>query len=191
MWGFIGFVPWIVYAVIATGDEWRWGAIAGLVIAVVLVVVHKARRRAWDTMVIETSAVIFFALMTGYSLIWPDSAVTAYGPALVDVWLGLTAWGSLAIRKPFTLPIARTMAPEEVWHLPLFYRMNAIITGVWAASFTIAAIALGLALTLDPHATALVIGIKVATFVIPVIFTIRYPRAVRARGERNRAASNG
>jgi len=191
MWGFIGFVPWIVYAVIATSDEWRWGAIAGLAIAVVLVVVHKARRRTWDTMVIETSAVVFFALMTAYSLIQPDSPVTAYGPALVDVWLGLTAWGSLAIRKPFTLPIAKTMAPEEVWHLPLFYRMNAIITGVWAASFTVAAVALGLVLFLNPHATGLVIGIKVATFVIPVIFTIRYPQAVRARAEREQPVVNG
>lgn len=181
MWGFIGFVPWIVYAIIATGDEWRWGAIAGFVIALGLVVVHKARGRTWDTMVIETSAVVFFALMTVYSLIRPDSPITAYGPALVDFWLAVTAWGSLAIRKPFTLPIAKTMAPREVWDRPLFYRMNAIITGVWAVSFTVAAVALSLALALAPHATALVIGIKVATFVLPVIFTIRYPQAVQAR----------
>lgn len=190
MWGFIGFVPWIVYAIIATSDEWRWGAIAGLVIALALVIMNKARKKAWDTMVIETSAVIFFALMTVYSLIQPSSPLTAYGPALVDVWLGITAWGSLAIRKPFTLPIAKTMAPREVWDLPLFYRMNAIITGVWAVSFTVAAIALSLALALNPHGTALVIAIKVATFVIPVIFTIRYPQAVRARAERQRPVAD-
>lgn len=191
MWGFIGFVPWIVYAVIATSDEWRWGAIAGLVIALALVIGHKARGKAWDTMVIETSAVVFFALLTVYSLVQPRSELTEYGPALVDAWLAVTAWGSLAIRKPFTLPIAKTMAPREVWDLPLFYRMNAIITGVWAVSFTVAAVALSAVLALDPHATALVIGIKVATFVIPVIFTIRYPQAVRARAERQRPVVGG
>lgn len=189
MWGFIGFVPWIAYAVIATSDEWRWGAIAGLVIAVVLVIVNKARRKGWDQMVIETSAVVFFALLTAYSLIQPDSEFTKYGPALVDVWLAITAWGSLAVRKPFTLPIARTMAPEEVWHLPLFYRMNAIITGVWAASFTLSAIALGAVLAAGLHVTALVVTVKVASIVIPVIFTIRYPQVVRARAERTAQAN--
>lgn len=181
MWGLIGFAPWIVYAFVATSDEWRWGAIAGLVIAAVLVGIDRRRGKAWDQIVIETSALVFFALLTVYSLIQPDSPLTLYGPALVNAWLAVTAWGSLAIRKPFTLGIARTMAPEEVWRTPLFYRVNVVITSVWAAAFTIAAVALAVLLAVDRHATALVITVKVATFVLPAIFTVRYPRAVRAR----------
>ncbi|MFI7634001.1 hypothetical protein [Nonomuraea sp. NPDC049400] len=45
MRGLLGFLPWIVYAVIATGDEWRWGAIAGLVIALALVAVDRRGAR--------------------------------------------------------------------------------------------------------------------------------------------------
>jgi hypothetical protein len=132
-------------------------------------------------MVIESSAVVFFAALTAYSLIQPRSGLTMYGPALVNGWLAVTAWGSLVIRRPFTLGIARTQAPEEVWRTPAFYRINAIITSAWAVSFTIAAVALTAVLAVDPHATALVVTIKVASFVIPAIFTVRYTRVVRNR----------
>lgn len=177
----LGFAPWIVYAFVATGDEWRWGAIAGLVIALVLVAVDRRTGKEWDQMVIESSAAVFFALLTAYSLAQPDSPLTRYGPSLVNAWLAVTAWGSLALRRPFTLGIARTQAPEAVWRTARFYRINAIITSVWAAAFTIAAIGLAWVLALDPHATALVITIKVLTFAIPAVFTVRYTRVVAAR----------
>lgn len=177
----VGFLPWIVYAFVATGHEWRWGAITGLVIAVVLVVVDRRTGKGWDQTVIETSAVVFFALLTAYSLIRPQSGLTLYGPALVNGWLALTAWGSLAIRKPFTLGIARSQAPEEVWKTPRFYRVNVVITSVWAIAFTVAAVVLAIVLAVDPHATALVITVKVASFAVPAIFTVRYTQVVQNR----------
>jgi hypothetical protein len=185
MRGLLGFLPWIVYAVIATGDEWRWGAIAGLVIALALVVVDRRSGRAWDEIVIEASAALFFAVLTVLSLIDPHSPLTPYGPALVNVWLAGTAWGSLAIRKPFTLGIARTMAPKEIWETPAFYRINVIITTVWAAAFTLAAISLTFVLAAAPHATTVVIAIKVLSFVLPAVFTARYPKI----GERRARAA--
>ncbi|MEV0233784.1 hypothetical protein [Nonomuraea sp. NPDC050786] len=177
--GLIGFLPWIVYAVIATSDEWRSGAITGLVIALVLVVRDRWAGKAWDEMVIESSAAVFFACLTVLSLVDPHSPLTPYGPALVNVWLAGTAWGSLALRKPFTLGIARTMTSQEVWETPQFYRANAIITTVWAAAFTVAAVSLTLVLNAAPHATTLVIAIKVLTFAVPAVFTAWYPKHVR------------
>lgn len=177
----LGFAPWIIYAVIATGEEWRWGAIAGLLMALGLVVLDRRQGKAWDEMVIETSAALFFALLTVFSLLAPHSPVTPYGPALVNVWLAATAWGSLAIRKPFTLGIARSMTPAEVHETPQFYRVNAVITTVWAVAFTVAAVALTAVLAVAPHATTLVIVIKVITFVAPALFTFQYPKIVRAR----------
>ncbi|KAB8196508.1 hypothetical protein FH608_007170 [Nonomuraea phyllanthi] len=177
--GLLGFLPWILYAVIATGDEWRWGAITGLVIALVLVALDRRAGKTWDMMVIETSAALFFACLTVLSLAAPHSPLTPYGPALVNVWLAGTAWGSMAIRRPFTLGIARTMAPKEVWETPQFYRVNAVITAVWAVAFTIAAISLTIVLNVSPHATTLVIAIKVLSFVLPAVFTAWYPKHVR------------
>ncbi|MEV8633252.1 hypothetical protein AB0395_16485 [Streptosporangium sp. NPDC051023] len=178
---FLGFLPWIVYAVIATGDEWRYGALAGLVIALGVIFMDRRTGKAWDQMVIETSAAVFFVLVTLISFVDPGSPLMPYGPALVNAWLALTAWGSLAIRKPFTLGIARTMAPEEVWRTPQFYRVNAVITAVWGVAFVVAAVLLAVLLAVAPHATAAVITIKIVTFVAPMLFTIRYPKAVAAR----------
>ncbi|MEV4093151.1 hypothetical protein [Streptosporangium saharense] len=186
---FLGFLPWIVYAVIATGDEWRWGALAGLVIALGLIVVDRRSGKDWDQMVIETSAAIFFVLTAAISFADPSSSLMPYGPALVNAWLALTAWGSLAIRKPFTLGIARSMAPEEIWRTPRFYRVNAVITAVWGTAFVVAAVLLAVLLHVAPHATAVVIAVKVVTFVVPMVFTVRYPKIVSARYRDARGAA--
>ncbi|MFI6324978.1 hypothetical protein ACIBG8_46185 [Nonomuraea sp. NPDC050556] len=181
--GLIGFLPWIVYAFVATSDEWRWGAIVGLACAIVIVIIERTGGKTWDQAIIALSAVGFFAVITVYSLIQPDSSLTMYGPALVNVWLGITAWGSLAIRKPFTMGMAKAMAPKEMWDTPGFYKVNAIITTAWAVAFTVAAISLTWVLAVDQHATALVITIKVATFVAPALFTARYTRMAKARAQ--------
>ncbi|GAA3124803.1 hypothetical protein [Streptosporangium carneum] len=177
----LGFLPWIVYAVIATGDDWRYGALAGLVIALGVIVADRRAGKEWDQMVIETSAAVFFVLVALISFADPDSPLMPYGPALVNAWLAVTAWGSLAIRRPFTLGIARSMAPREVWQTPRFYRVNAVITSVWGVAFTVAAVGLALLLRVAPHATAAVVTIKIVTFVAPMIFTARYPKVVAAR----------
>lgn len=177
----LGFLPWVVYAVIATGDDWRYGAVAGLVIALAVIVADRRAGKDWDQMVIESSAAVFFTVITLISFVSPDSPLMPYGPALVNVWLGITSWGSLAVRKPFTLGIARSMTPPEVWRTPRFYRVNAIITSVWGVSFIVAAVSLAALLHVAPHATAAVLTIKIVTFAAPAVFTARYPRIVKAR----------
>ncbi|MFC4591624.1 DUF3159 domain-containing protein [Sphaerisporangium corydalis] len=177
----LGFLPWIAYAVLATSDNWRYGAMVGLAIALVLVVLDRRSGKQWDQMVIECSAVVFLTLAIVISLAAPGASFMRYGPALVDGWLALTAWGSLAIRKPFTLGIARSMAPREVWETPVFYRINAVITSVWGTAFVVAGVALAVLLYSAPHATAAVIAVKVIGFAAPAVFTARYPKIVAAR----------
>ena len=58
-----------------------------------------------------------------------------------------------------------------------------IITLVWAISFTVGGLAGIALLNYAPHATAALIALKVACFAVPVAFTIRYPRSVRARAQ--------
>ncbi|MET9066427.1 hypothetical protein [Streptosporangium sandarakinum] len=177
----LGFLPWIVYAVVATSDEWRYGAILGLVIAAGVIVVDRRAGRTWDQMVIEVSAAAFFLPITVISFASPDSPLMPYGPALVNAWLALTAWGSLAVRRPFTLGIARRTTPPEVWRTPLFLRVNVVITTVWGAAFTVAAVALAVLLHEAPHATAAVVTVKILCFAVPAAFTVRYPKTVAAR----------
>ena len=69
----LGFLPWIVYAVIATSDNWRYGAVAGLVIALAVIVADRRAGKDWDQMVIESSAAVFFTVITLISFVSPDS----------------------------------------------------------------------------------------------------------------------
>ncbi|WKX71701.1 hypothetical protein [Streptomyces sp. XD-27] len=176
-----GFIPWIAFVVMATRIGWGYGALTGLVLAGGLLVADRRAGRAWGELVIEVSGVGFFAVLGGMALAAPDSPLKDYAPAMSLAWLGATAWISLAIRKPFTLGIARRSAPPEVWGLPLFYRINAVVTSVWAVAFTLNAAALAVLLHEAPHATAAVIAVKVAGFALPALFTARYPAIAKAR----------
>ncbi|GAB3006689.1 hypothetical protein LWP59_29545 [Amycolatopsis acidiphila] len=175
------FAPWIVYAAVATQLDWRYSALVGLLLSAGLVVWERRERRPWDSMVIELSAAVFFGLLAVFAFADPGSAASDQVVTMSSAWLALTAWGSLVIGRPFTLGIARQMVQPQLWRNPLFRRTNVVITAVWASAFTIEALALGFLLAFAPHATAAVVTFKVAGFAVPVLFTIRYPRIVRAR----------
>src|SRR5690349_3858062 len=122
------FAPWIVFAVLSTNGESRWGALGAVVLAVGLLVLDRSRGKAWDALIIESSSALFFGALTVASFTVNHAPLGDYGPAVAGAWLALTSWGSLAIRRPFTLGIAKTMVPKELHGHPMFFRTNAIIT---------------------------------------------------------------
>ncbi|WP_033294605.1 hypothetical protein [Amycolatopsis jejuensis] len=178
------FLPWIAFAIVSTQAGWRWSGLIGLVLAGGLLVLERRRGKGWSTLFIEVSALAFFAILTIWAFSDPGSPLRDYVGALTDLWLALTAWGSIAARHPFTLGIARTMVPPEIAATAVFKRVNLIITSVWAASFTVAGIAETLLLHYAPHATVALVVLKVLGFAVPVAFTVRYPRIVRARAKK-------
>ncbi|MEV4311442.1 hypothetical protein [Actinocrispum sp. NPDC049592] len=177
------FAPWIVFAVLSTNGESRWGALGAVVLAAGLLVLDRSRGKAWDALIIESSSALFFGALTVASFTISHAPLGDYGPAVAGGWLALTSWGSLAIRRPFTLGIAKTMVPKELHGHPMFLRTNAIITAAWGIAFTLEAVLLTVLLGVAPYATAALITIKIASFVLPAIFTIRYQQIVRARQE--------
>ncbi|MEU8827559.1 hypothetical protein [Streptomyces sp. NPDC048636] len=174
-----GFIPWIAFAVVSSLG-WQWGALAGLVIAAVLLVQQRRSGVDADALVLECSTVIFFASLTALSFARPHSALEAYDGALALGWLALTAWLTVAVRRPFTTGIARRQAPREVWGTPLFRRVNVVITTVWATAFTLSAAALVVVRAADLDDTVST-AVQVAGFVLPAMFTARYPERARAR----------
>jgi hypothetical protein len=172
------FLPWIAYAVISTGNDSRWGALVAFAAAVLLIVLDRRIGRHWDALVIELSSTLYFGVLAVVAFTVDPAPLGVYGAALSIAWLGLTAWISLAIRKPFTLGIARAMVPPEVWESPVFYRTNALITTAWAVSFTAEAVLLA---ALVDAEIGIVIAVKIAGFVLPAIFTIRYSKAAHRK----------
>ncbi|MGH3165406.1 MAG: hypothetical protein ACRDN0_05870 [Trebonia sp.] len=174
-----GFIPWIAFAAISPAG-WQWGALVALLIAVMLLGRQRRGGVAVDALVLETSTIIYFAALTALAFAVPHSPLHAYTGALSFGWLALTAWGSIAVRHPFTLGIARLSTPREYWDTLQFLRVNAIITTAWAVAFTVTAAAIAIC-DASGAGTVAAIACEVAGFVIPAVFTARYPKAVQSR----------
>ncbi|MFD5394622.1 hypothetical protein ACFWJW_10395 [Streptomyces sp. NPDC127097] len=174
-----GFIPWLVFAGVSSAG-WQWGALAGLATAVALLIADRAGGLALDLRLLEYGTIVFFAALGILAFTHPDSGLKMYGSALSMGWLALIAWVSIAVRRPFTMGIARRMAPPEVWHTPLFRHINVVLTAAWALSFTLTALAQTAASAYGWH-VAVSIVLQLAGFVLPARFTAAYPERARAR----------
>ncbi|MFB0632807.1 hypothetical protein [Streptomyces sp. AB3(2024)] len=176
------FLPWIVFAVFPSG-QWQWGALAALVAAVAVTLQQRRAGAGLDALIIEIGSAVFFAVLAGVAFADPHSAAHAYSAALSSATLALIAGGSLLLGRPFTLGIAKRTTPREVWGLKPFVRINTVITGVWTAAFAVTAGALtALAHAGQGHSTAATL-VQAAGFVVPMLFTVRYVAAARAKAQ--------
>jgi hypothetical protein len=183
-----GFIPWIAFAVISSWG-WQWGALAALLIGLFLLRKQHRTGMGYDALILETSTVIYFLVLTVLAFADPTSPLRPYSGVLSFAWLALTAWGTLAVRRPFTLGIAKLSAPQQFWNTPQFMHINVVLTTVWAAAFTLTAAAV--AICDVAHAGTIAATVcQVIGFVIPAVFTARYPKIVQARYARAAHAAN-
>ncbi|MEV6558043.1 hypothetical protein AB0M22_20175 [Nocardia sp. NPDC051756] len=171
------FAPWIVYAIIPSA-HWQWAALIALLLSVVEVTRQLRAGRTLDALMIALGSLVFFAALTVLAFADPNTALHPYSPALSSGVLALIAIVSLAVRKPFTLGIAKQSSPKELWDNPVFIRTAYVLTSVWAASFTVGCVVL----TFLAHADSAPRTIaQVLAFVIPVVFTIRYVAYIQSK----------
>ncbi|HWC84555.1 MAG TPA: hypothetical protein VG756_31750 [Pseudonocardiaceae bacterium] len=182
-----GFAPWIALAVLSAAG-WQWGALAGLVIGLALLVRQLRAGTAADALILEISTTVYFVALTALAFAAPNSPLHHYSGVLSFGWLALTAWSTLAARRPFTLGIARRSTPRERWATPAFLRVNVVITAVWAGFFTLTAIAVAICDATGAGSAATIVC-QVVGFVVPAVFTARYPKIVRARYAAARTAN--
>jgi hypothetical protein len=173
-----GFAPWIVFGGLSAFD-WRIAALAGLATAVLATVYALMIGQPPDALILDIGAVLFLAVVAIIGFIDADSPIADWVDTLSLLWLMIVAWGSIAIRRPFTLGIGRLSVPREMWDHPLFYKVNVVITAVWAATFTVITVAHLVVHLADAGLTArLAIN---AAYVVPIVFTNRYPKIMQAR----------
>ena len=165
--------------------------VAGLVgaFAVSTFLCLRMLRRGESIKILEVGSLILFGLLTGYTLMAAPQWTVATVRLAVDGGLFAIALVSLAIDRPFTLQYAREQVPEQYWELPIFLTTNRIITGVWAATFAILVAADAAAEYVSAIPIWVDVVVSIAAFAGAVVFSRRYPEAVRrralaARGER-------
>ncbi|MFF7602773.1 hypothetical protein [Streptomyces mirabilis] len=174
-----GFIPWIVAGVVSSFD-WRWGAIAGLVSGLLLLLQDRFRGVGLDALILEISTVAYFVVVGAVAVADPGSALADQTDVVSFGWLAATAWGTLAIRRPFTLGIAKRQTPPEYWDMPEFVRVNNHITSAWGAGFTFIGVSLAVCGAVDAPAWV-GIAAHVAGLVGPAVFTKVYPARAQAR----------
>ncbi|MGB2921237.1 MAG: hypothetical protein WA944_21635 [Mycobacterium sp.] len=175
---FVGFIPWIIYWVVADGPStWMFGAICA-VLAVLIMGVSAGfgELRLLDivTAVFFTGVTVVAAIVGAQDRDWMDSHATALSSGV----LAVMALGSLAF-EPFTAQYAPPSAPREEWEEAAFRRTNQVLTLMWALVFALIAV-LGYVAVASPetvHWTKAVIPVVV--IVGAVGMTQIYPRQAR------------
>ena len=177
---FIGFIPWIIYWVVADGPStWMFGAICAVLATLLLgVSVGFAGLRLLDIVTaVFFGAVTVVGLFVGaQDLDWMDT----YATTLSSGALAVMALVSLAF-EPFTAQYAPPSAARQDWEEAAFRRTNQVLTLMWALVFALIAV-LGYLAVMAPatvHVTKAVIPVVVIIGAIGM--TLTYPAKVREK----------
>jgi hypothetical protein len=136
----IGFLPWIILAVL--GNRWFALALVLALAAAAVTTVRQVRGRSLKILDTITFAFFLFVLVGVVGFRWMTLAT--YMSLLANATLTAIAWGSLLAGAPFTIQYAREQVAPEFWHSPLFIRTNQHITAVWGLDFFLSALGFAL-----------------------------------------------
>jgi uncharacterized membrane protein len=177
---FAGFVPWIIFWVVAgSPSTWEYGAIGAALAAIILALPWTTHR---SVKMLDAATIVFFVALAVVGAVvgaedrdWLDR----YSMVISSAALGLLALVSLAF-VPFTEQYAREQTPREVWGNPEFRRINRVLTLVWALTF-IATAVLGYIAVIAPGTS------DWTNWILPIVlivgafkFTARYPERTGA-----------
>jgi uncharacterized membrane protein len=137
---FAGFVPWIIFWVVANSPStWEYGAIGAALAGIILALPWTTHR---SVKILDVATIVFFVALAVIGAVagaedrdWLDR----YSMVISSGALGLLALGSLAF-VPFTEQYVREQTPPEVWGNPEFRRINRVLTLVWALTFIATAV---------------------------------------------------
>jgi hypothetical protein len=177
---FVGFVPWIIYWVVAEGPStWMFGALSAVLSAIILgVSMGRGGPR-----LLEIVTIVFFVGVTAAGIIvgardrdWMDT----YATTLSSGVLAIMALGSLVF-TPFTEQYANPSRQLEDWEKLAFRQTNRVLTLMWALVFALISV-------LGYYATQVPESQDWTNWVIPIVvivgavgMTQTYPTRVRER----------
>jgi hypothetical protein len=177
---FVGFVPWIIFWVVAGPSTWEYATLGALLAAVILAVPDAERH---SLKVLDVTTIAFFAVLSVLAVFLDASDLSwleDYSQAISSGVLAVIVLGSLAF-VPFTEQYARESAPREVWDTPRFRQVNRSLTTVWGLVFAASALCGVIAQNVDS-------GQDWLNWIIPIVLIVgafKYTNTVteQRRGE--------
>lgn len=185
----IGFAPFVAFFIAMRSISPLAGLAAAFVVSLLLCL--RMWRRGESLKVLELGSLALFALLLLYTVSAAPQWTVATVRLAVDAGLLAIVLVSLAIGRPFTLQYAREQVPKEYWASPRFLAVNRHITLAWAAALAVMVAADAAAEYVSAIPLWVDVAATVAAFAGAVIFTVRYPAAVRRAAEAAASATPG
>jgi hypothetical protein len=185
----IGFLPWIVFSLVATRvGPGAVGAAALLALVVAVVLTVRSARRGEPPKLLELTGIGVFAVMGAIAVIEPasDAVFAFYGRGLAALALAVLVFVTLPFR-PFTEQYARASVPRQYWDSPAFHTVNRRISAAWGGTIAVMAVGHLIAGALAANAAESTgyltsrPGDLILNWVIPgllVVATVRYTQRV-------------
>jgi hypothetical protein len=182
----VGFAPWILVAVVEGPGRVSLAAALGAALAVATCAAGAAVNVR--PKLLDVTAIIFFtalAVAAALASAGTQRWLGVWSAELSNVMIAAITGLSLAVRRPFTLAYARETYDREFWDLPIFLRINYVISAVWASAFVLIAIVgyIGDGPLHQPNNLWTAWILPIGALVLAIKFTGWYPdRAVAAAG---------
>jgi hypothetical protein len=130
----LGFLPWIVFAVLSGPSRWRLNA--AIIVALALVLVMGCKQLA-KGFILTWGSLLFFGANLVMVVLLSNLWVIKNLDILAKGTLAAIAWLSIFLGKPFVLQYARETVPLERQASPLFYQTCRTLAVIWGVVFLI------------------------------------------------------
>lgn len=176
-------LPWVVYAFISADNHWGVATAGGTIMCLVYLAVL---RQQTTVKLMDLTTLAFFVTASILMIGLHSKILPVYQVMIIWSFYAVAGWASIAAGMPFTAAYAREEQPPEVWDLPIFHRLNRIMTLFWCGLFSVNVGFGAIAVMVGGNLGRLVPGFLIPTglliygFVFSRHFPMRYVARVNA-----------
>ena len=183
----LAFLPWLVYIFASGANHWGIATAGGAITCVIYLVML---RRQTTIKLMDWTTLAFFVIASILMIGLHSTILPIYQVMIIWSFYAVAAWTSIAVGKPFTVAYAREEQPPEVWDLPIFHRLNWILTLFWCGLFSVN-VGFGLIAALAGGNLGKLVGflIPAGLLIYGMVFSKRFPMRYVARVNAAAAAS--
>ena len=128
------FLPWLVYIFASAGQNWAIATAGG---AVTCVMYLALLRRHSTIKLMDWTTLAFFLTASILMIGLHSTTLPEYQVMIIWSFYAVAGWASVVMQAPFTTAYAKEEQPPEVWELPIFRRINWLLTFFWCGLFSV------------------------------------------------------
>ena len=182
-----GFLPWLVYIFGSAGNHWGVATAGGMIMCLVYLSVLS---RQATIKLMDWTTLAFFVTASILTIGLHSNVLATYTVMIIWSFFAVAGWASVILGRPFTAAYAREEQPPEVWDLPIFHRINWIMTLFWCGLFSVNVGFGVIAVMVGGNLGRLVPGFLIPTglLIYGFVFSRRFPMRYVARVHAGEAA---